>query len=100
MLYHSLFSLSFKCLLALTKGPELRRVLSRNKRPHPHTQGKPQISWRNLVWTLGTLSRFTKEDTVNYKAEGWTVSVTVQRRVERRSDLNSSLDLARTRTDS
>ena len=37
---------------------------------------------------------------MNYKAEGWTVSVTVQRRVERRSDLNSSLDLARTRTDS
>lgn len=53
-----------------------------------------------MVWTLGTLSRFTKEDTVNYKAEGWTVSVTVQRRAERRSDLNPSLDLARTPTDS
>ena len=52
------------------------------------------------MWTLGTLSRFTKEDTVNYKAEEQTVSVRVQRRVERRSDLNPSLDLARTATDS
>ena len=52
------------------------------------------------MWTLGTLRRFTKKDTVNYKAEGWTVTVTAQRGVERRSDLNSSLDLAITPTDS